>query len=158
MTPEELDAIEMRAKAATEGPWETQRSEWNGRERCDGITARGGTLDIVKTDSGVYPPDFPDAEFIAHARSDVPALVEEVRQLRYDLSEARRWKATACHVVSGLPVDSERAIGHTVADAVMTLRRSLEKAEREARDLAGLRDVVARLQAANAALCERLGD
>jgi hypothetical protein len=80
MTNEELNAIEARAKAATEGPWRTRPTEHGD---CAGIWHGDWEHDsIVQTDSGVYPPMMPDAEFIAHARSDVPALVEEVRRLR----------------------------------------------------------------------------
>lgn len=88
MTDEELNAIEARAKAATEGPWRALPCEdWKGH--CDGILRPDGLM-VVKTDSGCYPPEMPDALFIAHARSDVPALVEEVRRLRRTLEIVRK--------------------------------------------------------------------
>ena len=72
MTPERLAEIEARANSATEGPW------W---------LAHPGLI------YGKYPhhegyaqavtkADPPDAEFIAHARTDIPALLAEVRRLK----------------------------------------------------------------------------
>lgn len=103
MTDElDLDTIEARVNAATEGPWEAEVGE--------GIEVNAGTARTVWNDAGdVGTPakswrstdrilevsdaeyDLPDedyeivaanAEFIAHARTDVPALIAEVRRLR----------------------------------------------------------------------------
>jgi hypothetical protein len=72
MTDAELAEIEARANAARPGPWKV-----------------GGYDDTVESES-YTGPDHPvladmvpplDAEFIAHARSDVPALIAEVRRL-----------------------------------------------------------------------------
>lgn len=67
----DLDAIKARIDAAAPGPWYT-----------DGY-------DNVVTEQGDLLSDTPDAEltaqFIAHSREDVPALVAEV--------ERRRWQA-----------------------------------------------------------------
>ena len=80
-----LDKIEARANAATEGPWEVK--PYNGwHEASDEIDSFVGPSDatIVEQlgcgccDVGleVSPTD---AEFIAHARTDVPALVAALR-------------------------------------------------------------------------------
>lgn len=72
-----LDEIEARANAATEGPWEVEHhyargvgryvvSEVHPPVECEGNGA-----------GGVYRSE--DAEFIAHARTDVPALVSALR-------------------------------------------------------------------------------
>ena len=65
-----LDEIEARANAATEGPW-------MGIRYPDGFLGRviGGNGFGVAEDF----PDDADAEFIAHARTDVPALVAALR-------------------------------------------------------------------------------
>ena len=65
-----LDKIEARANAATEGPW-------MGIRYPDGFLGRviGGNGFGVAEDF----PDDADAEFIAHARTDVPALVAALR-------------------------------------------------------------------------------
>ena len=70
LTDAYLDAIEQRAHAATEGPWEASAH-------------RTGHYLVICPDCGVRGGyERADAEFIAHARSDVPALVAEVRRLR----------------------------------------------------------------------------
>jgi hypothetical protein len=74
MTDEELNAIEARANAATEGPWEWRR--WT-----NGISA--GDHDV-----GASCHTF-DCRFIAAARTDVPKLVAEVRRLRAENEEMR---------------------------------------------------------------------
>ena len=94
MTEVELAVIEKRAEGATAGPWSILNPH---RGSCDGIA--GPHLcapeecdedcplwwrprNIVETDSGFYPPRLNDAMFIAHARSDIPALIGEVRRLQ----------------------------------------------------------------------------
>ena len=65
-----LNEIEARANAATEGPWfVSDDAVWvdRGEGNADGIT---GPL---------APWCFGEAEFIAHARTDVPALVAALR-------------------------------------------------------------------------------
>ena len=76
MKPAELDEIEKRAKAATEGPW----SRWEGA--LSWVEAAGGAK---ITGHGLTSEN---ALFIARAREDVPALVAEVRRLREDLGKA----------------------------------------------------------------------
>ena len=90
----DLDAIEARANAATEGPWWRREGHAEidgqnyaevlipGRVEC-GSYCYGGTSTIEgdRLDA--------DLAFIAHARADVPALVDEVRRLR-DLVHAKQ--------------------------------------------------------------------
>jgi hypothetical protein len=74
MTTNKLDltAIRKRAESATEGPW-----EWDESSNC--IDAPGFEVCIDAMNH--------DAEFIAHARQDVPALIAEVERLRESLEE-----------------------------------------------------------------------
>jgi hypothetical protein len=80
LTPEALDTIEARTNAATEGPW---------RSVCDGVSdyhwIKGGNL----YRDGITVDIHEDAEFIAHAREDIPALVVELRRLRTENEELR---------------------------------------------------------------------
>lgn len=76
----DVDAIEARANAATPGPWKL----WG----MTVMTDRHGTGDVADCDDIAFTAD-PDrglrtfnADFIAHAREDIPALVAEVRRLR----------------------------------------------------------------------------
>ncbi|WP_372352665.1 hypothetical protein [Streptomyces sp. KL116D] len=77
-TPLDLDAIEARATAATPGPWCTDSweiykgAEYEAGAEWLGETCRAGEMDDSRA----------DAEFVAHARTDVPALIAEVRRLR----------------------------------------------------------------------------
>lgn len=75
---ERLDAVEARARAATEGPWFQGRAEKIHESTCEVYTRREpedeGSVDA-------FPRAYhdADAEFIAHARQDVPALVAALR-------------------------------------------------------------------------------
>ncbi|MEV6737917.1 hypothetical protein AB0N14_13680 [Streptomyces sp. NPDC051104] len=85
-TPLNLDAIEARANAATPGPWMADGHEIYG-SGC-------GVLDIEQWKAETLRIEDPegakaDAEFMAHARTDVPALAAEIRRLRAELAELR---------------------------------------------------------------------
>ncbi|PPG34504.1 hypothetical protein [Rathayibacter sp. AY2B9] len=81
----DLDAIESRAGAAEAGPWEITPS----------LGKAGSILGRWSVDTAWNEPDGKnisyevndkaDAEFIAHAREDIPALIAEVRRLRKEL-------------------------------------------------------------------------
>lgn len=94
---EELAAIRERAEAATEGPWVdgmgTHGNPADGPEFCEVRTTptddhtRGITiaeLDLVQAAAQ-------DAEFIAHARADVPRLVDALEAV---LETADEWAAS----------------------------------------------------------------
>lgn len=72
--PEELDAIEARVKAATEGPWTAVIHPVGFRH----LEANGQAI----SDTAAHPMADADILFCAHARQDVPALVAEVRRLQ----------------------------------------------------------------------------
>lgn len=88
-----LAAIRERAEAATEGPW------WGGgnNRRRDAVGLVGrlsdrGTGNAIAVLAGVGMDRVADAEFIAHARTDVPALVgalEAVLDLAESIERAR---------------------------------------------------------------------
>lgn len=76
--PLDLDAIEARANAATEGPW--MRTYPHVIEGFEGNQYSVVVDDDPDETPGVIRPE--DSAFIAHAREDVPALLAEVRRLR----------------------------------------------------------------------------
>lgn len=98
MTPEELDAIEARAVTATEGPWRWDvwgnQPDWpgSGKPFISTVAVRGVQQVVVGEMSNASPDfvpgekDVSNASFIAHARTDVPALVAEVKRLREALT------------------------------------------------------------------------
>ena len=72
-----LKEIEARAEKATAGPWEKCEG-WEQTDPGYFIATEAGGI-VFATDE--EPTEF-DAEFIAHAREDVPALIVEVERLR----------------------------------------------------------------------------
>lgn len=85
MTDEELNVIATRADTATPGPWEAKTISACGCGKCPGHVnvylgnaADWNTMQLLRVPSS-------SAEFIAHARTDVPALIAEVERLRSGL-------------------------------------------------------------------------
>jgi hypothetical protein len=91
MTLERLAEIEARTAAATEGPWHSEHVDGHG---CVHVGDYGWVT------SGPHNPEYDvdsvqgrdDAEFIAHARTDVVELIAEIRRL---LAENRRLRSIA---------------------------------------------------------------
>lgn len=83
-----LDKIEARANAATKGPWAPWKDQ-DGAKHMQGLLMVGnadavipeGELWVEDVDinpiAHTYTPE--DREFIAHARTDVPWLLEQVK-------------------------------------------------------------------------------
>jgi len=83
MSEIDLDAIQTRATMATRGPWHV---EWDGTGYPQRVFNDAAVL-VAETCTGPeWPPT--DAEFIAHARTDVPALLARIAELEADLSDA----------------------------------------------------------------------
>lgn len=80
MDEQRLAEIEARANAAAPAPW--SEITVNSEQRKY-IWAQGYWL---ATMHDAWFPMAPNAEFIAHAREDVPALIAEVRRLRGELA------------------------------------------------------------------------
>lgn len=76
MTDEELQAIEARERAATDGPW-----EYLGGVVMNAVQA------VNEGYEGLIEPA--DGNFIAHARQDIPALIAEVKRLSRVIDRAR---------------------------------------------------------------------
>lgn len=81
MTDLDLEAIKARAEKATPGPWDVEGPNWPGPDDSLEVFPKelGGVLAYVQ-------PVWDDAEFIAHARADIPVLIAEVRRLRARLA------------------------------------------------------------------------
>lgn len=112
MSEQQLAEIRSREAATTKGPWGTY-DDGTGRidiaadleETGHGYTCRRG---IAQTDDDPIDNDpahmdwdedtdlaqsEADAQFIAHARTDVPALLAEIDRLRAELTEQQRYAA-----------------------------------------------------------------
>lgn len=102
MKEEELKQIKARVEAATPGPW-VLHTDSSRPDVCAGITDSAGNYSGPKSgfmgeghlfEFDKYGPSWgqeydncADAEFVAHARQDVPALIAEVERLRAELNE-----------------------------------------------------------------------
>lgn len=94
----DLDAIQARVDAATEGPWMC-RSDHAVVQVAD---SKGEQLAGV-----VYGPAYrPDAEFIAHARTDVPALLALVREQQAQIGRVRELHTPFTHHFLSPPAGS----------------------------------------------------
>ncbi|MCY8997958.1 hypothetical protein [Bacillus inaquosorum] len=80
LTKDQLEEIRQRAEVATEGFWNADVREWPGNENLrywintleDGLAAA-----VTKE----------DAEFIANAHQDIPALLNHINKLEKELEE-----------------------------------------------------------------------
>jgi hypothetical protein len=81
----DLDVIERRAAEATPGPWRAYDDSKYTTWYVDRVGGDGEQLVEVNSFKAVF-----DADFIAHARADVPALIDEVRRLRAEVADVRR--------------------------------------------------------------------
>ena len=100
MTDEELAAIEQRCESASPGPWEYYDNSFDGAIVSGLRAARPGERSAFncgliegewivggEPNEGRLEIEDPNVIFIMHARSDVPALIAEVRRLRAVQSE-----------------------------------------------------------------------
>jgi hypothetical protein len=95
LTLQQLDEIQARAQAATPGPWTTDGWEiYQGAEE-DSPNLLTWVGETCRADD--YDGSRRDAEFIAHARTDVPALLDELKQARAAIARVRRLCADPVH-------------------------------------------------------------
>ena len=116
-----LNEIEARANAATEGPWapdEYTEVDPDGFYELARVIAPDPDGDdwcaIGVVHTGILRPD---AEFIAHARADVPALVAALRAV---LELADRWatQSTDYDEDTEQQIDDGKAIVRAIEEAL----------------------------------------
>ena len=91
ITGEELVQMKERAEKATEGPW-GNGEQYEQMDPGHYVYSETSGLIVVAEEEGTFRGE--DAEFIAHAREDVPRLVAEVERLRaviYNVADARQY-------------------------------------------------------------------
>ena len=119
----EIQEIEARLEAATQGPWDVETIPETGESR---VVVRSNTgdpmLDVSVAPHGVRAED---AKFIAYAPEDIRALIAEVKRLE-------AWKREAVMVMDGLqglgealrlPL-GEQVTGRTALEKVKELIKS----------------------------------
>ena len=94
MTDINLDEIRNRTLAATEGPWRMMNrgNSFDGEAHCAQAVVEGLRRPFHESyDNIAHPHDVKlrvaDADFVAHARTDIPALLDEVDRLRDNESQ-----------------------------------------------------------------------
>lgn len=85
MSGGEFAAIEARVAAATEGPWMVDGDDPTVVMKPDKPPSTWDGLLVARTRGGTGAdidslPEYADAEFIAHSRTDIPALLAAVRE------------------------------------------------------------------------------
>jgi hypothetical protein len=88
MTPEELAAIRQRCEKATPGPWCVGKGVYSDLIDTVGDPHRGLIASVDDEDCDVHREAAHNRRFIAHARTDIPALLDEVGILRGALYRA----------------------------------------------------------------------
>lgn len=83
MSEMDVKAIRERAEKATPGPWTIH--SWGEITSFD-VTQRY-VAQAIAINAG-YEVAKANADFIAHARTDVPALIDEIERLRRELADA----------------------------------------------------------------------
>lgn len=112
-----LAEIQARADNATHGPWElTLDGEVQGRR--PGFRGADPEMDPIV---GCLD-EAEDNEFIAHARADVPWLIEQVRKrdtaLRAVLDQVTEWRDESFSFFGG-PVDEATSVRYECAQEVL---------------------------------------
>jgi hypothetical protein len=93
MTASQLEAIRARVRQTSDGPWSVRRIPNSfpsqAGDRYTHPCVRGFRVPRRIYDLAWQQVEN-DAEFISHARSDVPALIDEIDSLRATLKECQR--------------------------------------------------------------------
>ena len=87
ITPERLNEITVCTNAATRGPWRAYTDYEDPYVSAGDLVH---TIDYLMDESHGVEQGFRDAQFIAHARTDMEDLVAEVRRLQADAERVRK--------------------------------------------------------------------
>jgi hypothetical protein len=105
MSPEELTEIAARANAATPGSWEATELPPNELHRRPAFWVEAEYHEPSGTHTKTVADvmwSMEDAEFIAHAREDVPALLAEVKQLRAQMDAVEKFVAARAEYITAI--------------------------------------------------------
>lgn len=134
ITDEELAAIKERLEKATPGPWEsTDGDVWIDTRECvccgrGSIHGCCGEPDVSGGQELLAQSNPTDADFIAHARTDIPALLSHIAFLTSQLASVRNdaleeaakiaeETAEGCHLNDG-----EYWVADTMVKAIRVLK------------------------------------
>lgn len=80
MKDTEIKQIQERCERATKGPWISFVEGRDHTSGCSFIRTAGNDIELTGASAD-------DQDFIAHARQDIPALIEEICRLRKILDD-----------------------------------------------------------------------
>jgi len=115
----DLEAIEARANAATPGPWTNRADHGEGDQWCAWVD-RDGNAGPIEICGDVTEAD---AEFIAHAREDVPRLIASHREKDAEIAQLRDLERA---VRSWTKADANTAEESDALDNVLAALEGLE--------------------------------
>lgn len=126
-----IEEIKARVEAATHGPWRVEKMMPNVHIRHEGI---GWPIcAMFHTADGLWKED---AEFIAHARKDIPDLIVEIERLNDIITSIRNYETEAERQVAR---DGDQIKGLLVE----TTRLTIELAESRNREQVDMESVCA---------------
>lgn len=112
----DVEPIKARALAATKGPWQTTKRGFG--EECDVDSVTAG--DLGGDFRGMFAR-LADGEFVANARTDIPALILEVLWIREHLDRLRIETERHLDWLGEIPVGPSE-------DEIQTLKRLCKEA------------------------------
>ncbi|KMM57581.1 hypothetical protein ACH95_15530 [Bacillus glycinifermentans] len=118
MTKDQLEAIRKRAEAATEGEWCEGYDHYVLIDNFKGSYQTFGVARCARKE---------DTEFIAHARQDIPALLDHIAELASDI-------ARMCPIADRPIVESLLAEKDHMAEEISDLRRKIDLYESYAQE------------------------
>lgn len=117
ITPEVLNELKEREQHATKGPW-TAEPSYPGDPDTPVKTPDGDYISASPDDGVRGGHSYYDAEFISHAREDIPALIAEVERLTAKVERLQSQRET--NVVR---IDSSDQLRHAATEEVAKLKR-----------------------------------
>jgi hypothetical protein len=118
-TPDQqrIAEIRQREQAATKGPWYVRRCQWAGEDEACAVQATPpapkdwsytGIFYDASYDECHHVVNRDDADFIAHARADIPWLLARLATLEQALAAQQGWRPIAT------ALKGESVIGYTL--------------------------------------------
>lgn len=129
LTDTELDAMRARCDVATAGPWE--RFGYIGEGGLSRVRVSVGTDRVGREVFANIPATSADADFIGHARTDMPRLIDEVRRLRETAWTHKKLAAAVREVVAEMRSRATakytvQSVAFVLLDYAATLAEALE--------------------------------
>lgn len=84
----DIEPIKKREQATTKGPWEFIPKKGDNMGAISPVCTFGYDTAYYPTAGEIY--DDADGEFMAHARTDIPALIDALEEARSELERTRQ--------------------------------------------------------------------